>query len=174
MSGAAESGDPQSGDPQSGAARSGAAARGAGAPARPRRSARALFATTILVLEAFVVFFAALVAFGLRVAEPAVVFGVGGGVALLCVLAAGLVRRGRAGYALGWAVQGVLLLCGFVLGAMFAIGAVFLLVWVSSLRVGTRIDAERVERERAEAGLEAGPTAPGPGGAGGSPGAPGR
>jgi hypothetical protein len=125
-------------------------------PARPRRSARDLFATTILTLEAFVVFFAALVAFGLRVAEPGVVFGVGGAVALLCVLAAGLVRRGRAGYALGWVIQGVLLAGGFVLGAMFVIGGIFLLVWVSSLRVGARIDVERVEREQAEAELARG------------------
>ncbi|MFC4556134.1 DUF4233 domain-containing protein [Georgenia faecalis] len=121
------------------------------APAKPRSSARALFATTVLTLEAFVVFFAALVAFGLDVAAPGVVFGVAGVLAVLCLVAAGLVRRGRAGVVLGWVVQVLLLACGLVLPTMFALGGVFTLIWVVSLRTGGRIDAERVERERAQA-----------------------
>jgi hypothetical protein len=114
-------------------------------PGRPPRPAKQLFASTVLVLEAFVVFFAALVAFGLRLAEPGQVAAVGGALALTALLAAGLVRK-RVGYVLGWAVQACLLVSGLVLPAMFVIGAVFLVLWVAGLRVGGRIDRERAER----------------------------
>lgn len=47
-------------------------------PVPRQRSARLIFTTTVLALEAFVVFFATLVAIGLDLAEPAVVWTVGG------------------------------------------------------------------------------------------------
>lgn len=93
-------------------------------------------------------FFASLVAFGLRLAEPAAIAAVGGGVALVALLAAGLLRR-QSGYLLGWVVQVWLLLSGLLITAMFVVGGVFALLWVVGLRVGTRIDRERAERDSA-------------------------
>ena len=117
---------------------------------QPRRSARNLFALTTLVLEAFVVLFAALVAYGLQLAETWAIWVAGGVIAVLAILAAGLVRRGKVGYALGWAVQGMLVLSGFIVPMMFIVGALFTLIWHVSLRMGAQIDVERVEREDAE------------------------
>lgn len=118
---------------------------------KPPSSARQLFCMTILVCEAFVVFFAALVAYGLQLASGATVAVAGSAGALLCVMAAGLLRRGPAGYAVGTAVQVLLLVAGIWIPAMLVVGGVFAVLWVIALRLGSRIDRERVERLRAAA-----------------------
>ena len=115
----------------------------AGAP--PQRSARRQFASTILVLEAFVVLFAALVAYGVRAAPSELVWGVGGSLTLALVLVSGMLRW-PAGYLAGSALQLAVLGCGFVVPMMFGVGGVFVLMWVVALRLGGRIDRERVER----------------------------
>ena len=112
---------------------------------RPR-SARRQFAATILVLEAFVVGFAALVAFGLRVAEPAVVWGVGGALALSLVLAAGVLGR-PGGYVVGSVLQVAVVAVGVAVPTMLVMGGIFAVLWVVALRLGGRIDRERRERE---------------------------
>lgn len=105
----------------------------------------------MLTFEIFVVLFACLVAFGLREPGTSVgpIWAVGGGIALLCLLAAGMVRR-RAGVWLGWAVQVLLVASGFVVPMMFVVGALFAVIWAVGLHLGGRIDAERAERAAAE------------------------
>ncbi|MCT1603002.1 DUF4233 domain-containing protein [Kocuria sp. p3-SID1428] len=113
-----------------------------------------MFGATTLLMEAFVVFFGGLAVFGLwgeghpgRVpvligaAMLAVVFG----------LASGMVSKPW-GPTLGWILQLVLLATGFVLPAMFIVGAIFVLCWWYSLRTGRRMDREK--RQRYEAELE--------------------
>lgn len=112
------------------------------------RPAKRLFSSTVLVLEAFVVLFAALVAFGLRLADPVAIAAAAGTVALAAVLAAGLLRT-PVGYPLGWVVQVWLLLSGLLIPAMFVVAGVFAVLWVVGLRVGGRIDRERAERAAA-------------------------
>ena len=127
-------------------------------PPRPPRSARRMFATTVLLLEVLVVFFAALVAYGLRLADPAAIAVAAGGVALLAVLAVGLLRS-SAGYVLGTALQVWVLATGLVVPAMYVLGGLFTLLWVVGLRLGGRIDRERAERwaeERAHFAEQAG------------------
>ncbi|KAE8762340.1 DUF4233 domain-containing protein [Georgenia thermotolerans] len=119
-----------------------------GAP-RPPGSARKTLAMSVLVSEVFIVLFASLVAFGLRLAEPGVVWAIGGAAMLACALCAGLLRH-RLGYVLGSVIQALLLLSGFVLPMMFIVGAIFAVIWVVALRVGSRIDVERQERYAAE------------------------
>lgn len=135
-------------------------------PARPavrrRRSARHTFAATTLLLEAFVVFFATLVAFGLRVAPPGVVWAIGGVLAVVLVLLPGMLSR-PGGYLAGSVVQGFVLAGGLVLyaapieGAAFvasmtlAVGVVFVALWIVALRLGGRIDRERAEWDAAGA-----------------------
>lgn len=118
---------------------------------RPTRSARALFAATLLFSESLVVLFAGLVAYGLRLLPvPTLLWG-GGVLALWAVVAGVLVRRSpRAGYVLGSVLQAVLVATGLLLGMMYVVGGVFALLWVMCLRIGGQIDAERVVRERQE------------------------
>ncbi|WNB84937.1 DUF4233 domain-containing protein [Cellulomonas sp. ATA003] len=134
----------------------------AAAPARRRRSARRQFAATTLAMEAFVVLFGTLVAYGLRVAPPGVLWAVGGGLAFVLLLLSGMLRA-PGGYLAGTLVQIPVLASGFVLlfapvpgggfGAtiLFVISAVFVALWVFSLRVGGRIDRERAEWDAAHA-----------------------
>ena len=145
------------GDPPAAQARPGGAeAPTARGPGTPRRSARRTFAATVLVLESFVVLFATLVAFGLRVAPAGVVWAVGGTLAaLLAALVRPLHRPG--GYLAGSLVQGLVLAGGLALftaqagGATFvaatttAVGVIFAALWVVGLRLGGRIDRERAQ-----------------------------
>lgn len=109
------------------------------------RSARHQFASTVLVLEACVVGFATLVAFGLRVAEPRVVWALGGALALSLVLAAGVLRR-PGGYVVGSVLQAAVVAAGVAVPTMFVVGAIFAVLWFVGLRLGGRIDRERAER----------------------------
>ncbi len=118
---------------------------------RPTRSARALFTATLLFSESLVVLFAGLVGYGLRLLPvPTLLWG-GGALALWAIVAGVLVRRSpRVGYVLGSLLQLALVATGVVLGMMYAVGAVFAVLWLVCLRVGGQVDAERVVREREE------------------------
>ena len=70
---------------------------------------------------------------------------VAGGTALLCVLAAGLLRS-PVGYALGWLVQLLLVLSGFWVPMMFFVGIVFAAIWFVALQQGGRADAITAQR----------------------------
>lgn len=127
------------------------------------RSARRQFAATMLGLEAVVVLLATCVAFGLRVADPAQVWLVGGALTLSLVLAAAVVAR-PGGYVVGSVLQVAVLATGLAVPAMYVVGAVFVGLWIASLRLGTRIDRERAEREQAaRAGSGTAPSDDGPG-----------
>lgn len=120
--------------------------------AAPVRSARRQFAATILALEAFVVLFGTLVAFGLRLGPAATVWVLGVTLAVSLLLVSGLLRW-PAGYVAGSVLQVPLLVAGLLVPAMFVVGGIFAVLWVVALRLGGRIDTERAERaERAAAG----------------------
>lgn len=118
-----------------------------GAPSAGR-SARRQFCATILTLEAFVVLFATLVAHGLRAAPPSVVWAVGGSLAVALLLVAGMLRW-PGGYVAGSVLQVVILATGVAVPMMFVVGAIFAILWIIALRLGSRIDRERRERELA-------------------------
>jgi hypothetical protein len=96
----------------------------------------------MLVLEAFVLLFAALVAKDLSDLTTAQALLGGGVLALLCLLTAGLLRV-RAGYWLGWALQLAMIATGLVVPMMFGIGVIFTALWVGALVTGTKIERER-------------------------------
>jgi hypothetical protein len=100
-------------------------------------------AATLLVLEAVVVMLAIPVAVVLGDIEPAVAIPAGLGIGLLCVVSAGLVRRGRPGYVLGSVSQVAAIATGFVVPEMFFLGGLFALLWVVLLRIGPEVDQAR-------------------------------
>lgn len=73
---------------------------------------------------------------------------VGVGLGVLSIVAAGLMRRPW-GVTLGWVVQALTLLSGFVVPMMFVVGLFFLALWVTCLVKGGPIDAEMARREAA-------------------------
>lgn len=121
----------------------------AATPAPPSRSVRQSLASIVLGFEVIVVFLAALVIWGLAPTEngtfdlPAWVALAAGGVLILGLIAVIGLLRFRWGYALGWALQALILAAGFINPAMFFVGAIFGGLWWYCMVVGARIDRER-------------------------------
>ncbi|MFS0703180.1 DUF4233 domain-containing protein [Cellulomonas sp. 179-A 9B4 NHS] len=113
-----------------------------------KRPAKPQFTQMTLILEALLVFFATLVAYGLRAAPPATVWTLGGVTALVLLLVAGYVGR-PGGYVAGSAAQVAVLAFGVLVPMMFVVGGLFVVLWVVSLRLGGRIDRERAEYDAA-------------------------
>lgn len=69
---------------------------------------------------------------------------IGIGAALLAGISAGLMRR-PVGYIFGWFTQIIAVALGLVTTSMYAIGGLFLVLWVISFVLGKRLDAARGE-----------------------------
>jgi uncharacterized membrane protein len=110
------------------------------------RSIRRAMCAGMLVLQAVVLFLTGVVTIGMTDIGALASVGLGVGLAVLCVLAAGMLGR-PGGYALGWAVQVVSIALGFVITAMFFLGVVFAALWPTSYFLGIKIDRERAERQ---------------------------
>lgn len=118
-------------------------------PPRKQGSARALFASVHLFLTTFIVLFAALATWGLRLASARDIWIVAIIAGLLCVVGAILMRRvPLAGIVVGAIVHLGLLLSGFFvpLTFMFVLAVVLTAIFVGCLVTGRRIDIERAER----------------------------
>jgi hypothetical protein len=103
----------------------------------------------VLALEAVLLFFVMLTAFGVKALSPASAFG--GGIALIValVLTARLLRYSW-GVWLGWLLQVVLIAIGLVLPVMYFIGTGFAAIWVYCFVKGRQIDiAKRAAQEEA-------------------------
>lgn len=123
---------------------------------KKRRSTKVMFASTVLLLEAFVAFFATLVVFGLKrgQVDPAVILSVGIGLSVVLVLACAVVSKPW-GIGAGWFLQLVLILTGLAEPMMFVVGVLFAACWFYGIRTGVRIDSENARRDREQAVWEA-------------------
>ncbi|WP_426978285.1 DUF4233 domain-containing protein [Pseudarthrobacter sp. O4] len=131
---------------------------------KKRRSTKVMFASTVLLLEAFVVLFGVLAVFGLRRNEfpPVLIFSVGIALFLVFVFTCAVLSKPW-GVGLGWILQLVLILGGIVEPTMYVVGLLFAISWWYGIRTGIRIDREAAKREREQAAWEAAhPRGPGP------------
>ena len=113
---------------------------------RRQRSVTESLLSIVLVIEAFVLFFAGLVAFGLKVLEPALPAWAAlpaAAVLLVILLATTAVLRFPWGVAIGWVLQAGLIALGILLPMMYVIGGGFALLWIYCFTRGRRIDASR-------------------------------
>lgn len=110
------------------------------------RSAQRQLSATMLGLQAVVLGLTAPVMISVAGVPVGAALAVGLGLAVACVVVAGLLRRTWA-YSLGWLIQVASILLGVVVPMMFVLGAVFLLLWAGAYFVGAKIDRERAERE---------------------------
>jgi len=67
---------------------------------------------------------------------------VGLGLAVACLLVAGMLRSEWA-YALGWLIQVAAVALGFWIGLMFFLGGVFAALWATAYLLGRKIERER-------------------------------
>ena len=112
------------------------------------RSVKVMFASTILVLEAFVAFFGTLAVFGHHFSDPVeikiLIWAVGLTVAAVLMLLPA-----------GWVLQVPLLaLSALTLPLTLIVVAGFVGCWWYGLRAGTRLDAENKAREAEQAEWE--------------------
>ncbi|EWT00083.1 hypothetical protein N865_18060 [Intrasporangium oryzae NRRL B-24470] len=99
---------------------------------------------TVLVGQSLCVFFGALVARGIAASgddasHSTAYLLVGSGLALLCIVGAGALRRPW-GVTLGWFIQVATLASAVVVPMMFFVGLIFLALWVTCLVQGGRVD----------------------------------
>ncbi|WP_309124077.1 DUF4233 domain-containing protein, partial [Arthrobacter sp.] len=119
---------------------------------KKRRSIKVMFASTVLLLEAFVVLFATLVVFGLRsdTIPIGVILGVGLALSAVLIVACAFLTKPY-GMLLGWVLQVLILATGIVEPMMFLVGILFALTWLYGIRTGARLDRENAERDRQQA-----------------------
>lgn len=110
---------------------------------RQRSTTEALL-SIVLGLEAALVFFAALTAFGLDLLPVGAALG-GGAALIVVLLVTGRLLRYPAGLWLGWALQLVLVALGILLPLMYLIGAGFTALWTFCFVKGRGIDRAKKE-----------------------------
>lgn len=112
-------------------------------PQRVRNvSTQRTLASMLLAFEAFVVFFATLVAFGLRVANIGVIWSFGIGLALVMIATPAVLGR-KGSYYWGWALQLITLSTGIFVPLMWVVGGVFVCLWAWAMIAGSTIDRAR-------------------------------
>jgi Protein of unknown function (DUF4233) len=90
---------------------------------------------TVLIMEAIVIGLAIPVAVVLEHANHGLAGGIGGGLAVCALLIGGLVGRPRMGWALwaGTALQVLVIAAGAVVPAMYVLGVIFAVLWVTGI-----------------------------------------
>ena len=117
-------------------------------PKKPR-STRLMFASVVLMLEAFVALFLGLALFGLRAKTPSTLWWQPSW--QCCSSRPAALSASRGGPAFGWVLQTALIAGGFWEPSMFVVGILFAIAWWYALYAGARIDRENVERAKAQA-----------------------
>lgn len=107
------------------------------------KTQRAL-ASIVLGFELIVVFLIGMTVFGLDLLTPPEL-GIWGGLALcaLIIVGLGLMRIGRVGIGIGWAVHALMLASGIVLPMALIVGVIFTALWIYCMVKGAQIDRDR-------------------------------
>nr|WP_269091058.1 DUF4233 domain-containing protein [Actinopolymorpha cephalotaxi] len=103
----------------------------------------------VLVFEAIIVGLAIPVAVSIEGVGGGQAGAVGGGIAVACLVTAGLLRF-PAGRVIGSVLQVVAIALGVFVPLMFFLGGIFAVLWFVCLVLDRRIVALRAERDRAE------------------------
>jgi len=97
---------------------------------------------TILGLETVALGLTAPVLITIADVAPALGLTIGLGLAVLCLVAAGMLRR-PVGYWLGGAIQVAAVALGLVIPMMVVLGGIFALLWFGAIGLGRKIEREK-------------------------------
>lgn len=111
-----------------------------------------MLASILMAFEAFIVFFATLAGFGLKVADGPVVWAVGLTLSFVLILTPAILGR-KGSYVFGWVLQAAIVAIGFWLVAMFYIGGIFACMYAWAMIAGGTIDKARLAYERANGNI---------------------
>lgn len=125
------------------------------APANTERSPRRGMCAAVLCLEAIVLGLTTPVMITVADVPTSTALVVGLGLAVVCLVLAGMLRSEWA-YRAGYVVQVAAVALGFVITMMFALGAVFAALWVAADLLGRKIERERAEAWAAWSAEQAG------------------
>ncbi len=98
-----------------------------------------ILGATVLVMEALTLSFGLLLAMS---SADGIWLWAGGALALLLILTAGLLKR-RSGWIIGSILQVGVIAYGFVVTAMFSMGALYTALWIAAIVVGRKGEAAR-------------------------------
>jgi hypothetical protein len=101
----------------------------------------------MLSLQAIIVGLSVPVLISVEGVDRSVALPLGLGLALVCVLTAGMLRRPWA-YWVGHAAQVATIALGFLSTPMFFVGALFALLWISAFVLGRRIESDKARWAR--------------------------
>ncbi len=111
-------------------------------PANTERSPRRGMCAAVLSLEAIALGLTTPVMITIADVDTGTALVVGLGLAVVCLLLAGMLRAGWA-YVAGYVVQAAAIGLGFVVPAMFGLGAIFAALWAGADLLGRKIERER-------------------------------
>lgn len=106
------------------------------------RSPRRGMCAAVLSLEAITLGLTTPVLISVADVDTPLALATGLGLAVACLLIAGMLRREWA-YGLGWLVQVAAIALGFEIGLMFFLGGLFALLWATAYLLGRKIERER-------------------------------
>ena len=111
-------------------------------PANTQRSPRRGMCAAVLSLEAIALGLTTPVMITIADVDTSTALTVGLGLAVVCLLLAGMLRAEWA-YVAGYVVQAAAIGLGFVVPVMFGLGAVFAALWAGADLLGRKIERER-------------------------------
>ncbi|MEY4423971.1 MAG: hypothetical protein RLZZ258_1074 [Actinomycetota bacterium] len=112
-----------------------------------KKSTQRTLGSMLLAFESFVVFFATLVAFGLKVADGPVVWAIGLSLAFILIATPAILGR-KFSYVFGWFLQLVVVGLGIWVPLMYVVGAIFVCLWAWAMIAGSTIDKARAVFEK--------------------------
>ena len=112
-----------------------------------KKSTQRTLGSMLLAFESFVVFFATLVAFGLKVADGPVVWAVGLSLAFVLIATPAILGR-KFSYIFGWFLQVVVVALGIWVPLMYVVGTIFVSLWAWAMIAGSTIDKARAVFEK--------------------------
>lgn len=101
----------------------------------------------MLTLQAIVVGLAVPVLISVEDVDKSLALPLGLGLAVVCILAAGMLRKPWA-YTLGHLCQVATIALGFLSPVMFFVGGLFALLWISAFLLGRRIEDDKARWAR--------------------------
>jgi Protein of unknown function (DUF4233) len=109
--------------------------------------------STVLGMEAVILLLAIVPAKALEHISAGTAAIVGGGLALLAILLAGLVGRPRMGWALyaGSVLQLLVIASGVMIPAMYVLGAIFTALWFTGIWLARKVESAQRLREQESA-----------------------
>lgn len=113
-------------------------------------SVRQSLGAIVLGFESVVMFFAALVIFGLKILPAPLALG-GGAVLCVLLLASTVLLRYRWGYALGWALQAVIAATCILVPMLAIVAVVFIGLYAFCMIKGGQIDRQKAAFAAAQA-----------------------